>query len=55
MSAFWRRIRIFIANRLVDLGWIMKGACEPCAQRLLAGARWLVPEAQRYLVLRNWR
>ena len=48
-----RRFRIFLANRAIDLGWALKGSCKPCAQRLFAIARWLVPEARRFLVLRT--
>jgi hypothetical protein len=44
-----RRVRTFVANRLVALGWALKGSCESCAHRLVAVARWLVPDAQRYL------
>ena len=47
-----RRLRIFLANRLLALGWALKGACKPCAHRLFATARWLVPEAQRFLLQR---
>jgi hypothetical protein len=45
-----RRLRIFLANRLIALGWALKGSCKPCAQRLFTTARRLVPEAQRFLV-----
>jgi len=41
-----------VANRALALGWALKGACKPCAQRLVTTARWLVPEAQRFLVQR---
>ena len=47
-----RRLRIFLANRALALGWALKGACKPCAHRLFTTARWLVPEAQRFLVKR---
>jgi hypothetical protein len=47
-----RRLRIFLANRLIALGWALKGSCKPCAYRLFTTARWLVPEVQRFLVLR---
>ena len=47
-----RRLRIFLANRALALGWALKGACKPCAHRLFTTARWLVPEAQRFLVQR---
>ena len=46
------RRRIFLANRVLALGWALKGACKPCAHRLFATARWLVPEAQRFLLQR---
>jgi hypothetical protein len=45
-----RRLRIFLANRALGLGWALKGACKPCAHQLFTTARWLVPEAQRFLV-----
>jgi hypothetical protein len=45
-----RRLRIFLANRLIALGWALKGSCKPCAHRLFTTGRWLVPEAQRFLV-----
>jgi hypothetical protein len=48
-----RRLRIFLANRAIVLGWALKGSCKPCAHRLFTTARWLVPEAQRYLVHRT--
>lgn len=38
--------RIVLANRLIALGWALKG-CKPCAHRLFSAARWLVPEARR--------
>jgi len=47
-----RRLRIFLANRLIALGWALKDSCKPCAHRLFTTARWLVPEAQRFLVQR---
>jgi hypothetical protein len=47
-----KRLRIFLANRALTLGWALKGACKPCAHRLFATARWLVPEAQRFLLQR---
>ena len=47
-----RRLQIFLANRVLALGWALKGACKPCAHRLFATARWLVPEAQRFLLQR---
>jgi hypothetical protein len=48
-----RRFRIFLANRAIDLGWALKGSCKACAHRLFATARWLVPEAERFLVFRT--
>jgi hypothetical protein len=48
-----RRFRLFLANRLLALGWALKGSCKPCAHRLFATARWLVPEAQRFLIQRT--
>jgi hypothetical protein len=45
-----RRLRIFLANRAIALGWALKGFCKPCAHRLFTIARWLVPEAQRFLL-----
>jgi hypothetical protein len=48
-----RRLRIFLANQAIALGWALKGSCKPCAHRLFTTARWLVPEAQRFLVHRT--
>jgi len=48
-----RRLRIFLANRAIALGWALKGSCKPCAHWLFTTARWLVPEAQRFLVQRT--
>ena len=48
-----RRVRIFLANRLIALGWALKGSCKPCAHWLFTTGRWLVPEAQRFLVHRT--
>ena len=48
-----RRLRLFLANRLIALGWGLKGFCKPCSQRLFISARWLVPEAQRFLIQRT--
>lgn len=45
--------RIFLANRAIALGWALKGSCKTLAHRLFATARWLVPEAERFLVLRT--
>ena len=48
-----RRLRLFLANRLIALGWGLKGSCKPCAHQLFTAARWLVPEAQRFLIQRT--
>jgi hypothetical protein len=48
-----RRLRIFLANRAIALGWALKGFCKPCAHRLFTTARWLVPEVQRFLLHRT--
>ena len=45
-----RRLRLFLANRAIALAWALKGSCKPCAHWLFTTARWLVPEAQRFLV-----
>ena len=47
-----RQLRIFLANQAIALGWALRGSCKACAHRLFACARWLVPEAQRFLVHR---
>jgi len=47
-----RRLRLFLANRAIALAWALKGSCKPCAHWLFTTARWLVPEAQRFLVHR---
>lgn len=47
-----KRTRIVLANFALSLGWALKGACKPCAHRLFITARWLVPEAQRFLLQR---
>jgi hypothetical protein len=47
-----KRIRILLANFALFFGWALKGACKPCAHRLFIAARWLVPEAQRFLLRR---
>ena len=44
---------MFLANRLIALGWGLKGSCKPCAHRLFTTARWLVPEAQRFFIQRT--
>jgi hypothetical protein len=48
-----RRVRWFLANGLIALGWGLKGSCKPCAHRLFTSARWLVPEAQRFYIQRT--
>src|SRR4051794_11030860 len=48
-----RRLRIFLANRAIALGWALKGSCRPCSHQLFTTARWLVPEAQGFLVDRT--
>ena len=48
-----RRFRAFLANLAVASGWALKRSCKGCAHRLFTTARWLVPEAQRFLVLRT--
>ena len=50
IEASRRRLRIVIANRAIALGWALKGSCKPCAHRLFTTARWLAPEAQRFLI-----
>ena len=45
-----REFRLFLANLAIALGWALKHSCKGCAHRLLTTARWLVPEAQRFLV-----
>ena len=34
-----RRLRVFLANRAIALGWALKGSCKACANRLFAIAR----------------
>jgi len=46
------RLRIFTANRLIDVAWALRWLCKSCARRLLGAARRLVPEAERYFVRR---
>jgi hypothetical protein len=48
-----RRFRISVAHLAIALGWALKRSCKGCAQRLFTAARWLVPEAQRFLVYRS--
>jgi hypothetical protein len=48
-----RWLQVFLANRAIALGWALKGCCKSCAHRLFTTARWLVPEAQRFLVRRT--
>ena len=45
-----REFRLFLANLAIALGWALKHSCKGCAHRLFTTARWLVPEAQRFLV-----
>ena len=47
----WHRFRIFLANLAITLGWALKRSCKRCAHKLFATARWMVPEAERFLVL----
>jgi Protein of unknown function (DUF2511) len=47
------RFRIFLASRAIALAWELKGSCTGCAHSLFATAKWLVPEAERFLVLRT--
>jgi hypothetical protein len=47
-----RRFRIFLANLTIVLGWALKRSCKAGAYWPVATARWLVPEAERFLVLR---
>ena len=51
-EALERQLRIFLANKAIALAWMLRTSCKTCAQRLFACARWLVPEAQRFLVQR---
>ena len=51
-----RQLRVFLANRALALGWVLKDFCKPFAHRLFTAARWLAPEARRFLVHRTgWR
>ena len=52
VEALEPQLRIFLANQAIALGWMLRSSCKACAQRLFACARWLVPEAQRFLVQR---
>jgi len=47
------QLRIFLANWAIALGWSLRSCCKACAHRLFASARWLVPEAQRFLIHRT--
>src|SRR5262245_20022437 len=47
------QFRIFLPSEAIALGWALRGSCNACAHRLVACARWLVPEAQRFLVHRT--
>jgi hypothetical protein len=53
MEVSGHQFRIFLANEAIALGWALRGSCNACAHRLVACARWLVPEAQRFLVQRT--
>jgi len=46
-----RRLRVFLANRAIALGWALKGYCKPCAHRTIA--KWLAPSVQRFLLHRT--
>ena len=46
------RLRVFTANRLIDVAWALRWLCKSCARRLLGTARRLVPEAERYFIRR---
>ena len=48
-------MQLYLANWLVEIAWVSKGFCKPCSQRLVAAARWLVPEAERYFAIRVLR
>ena len=48
-----RQLQIFLSNQAIALGWALRGSCKACAHRLFACARWLVPEAQRFLLHRT--
>jgi hypothetical protein len=48
-----REFRIFLANWAIALGWLLRSSCKSCAHRLFGGARWLVPEAKRFLIRRT--
>lgn len=45
-------LRTFAASGLIELAWALRWLCKPCAQRLLAAARRLAPEAERFLTRR---
>ena len=48
-------MHLYLALGLVELAWALRSFCKPCSQRLLAAARWLVPPAERYFVIRVLR
>ena len=48
-----RRFRILLASQAIVLAWELKGSCKRCAHTLFAIAKWLAPEAERFLVLRR--
>ena len=52
VEALEPQLRIFLANQAIALGWVLRGSCKACSHRLFACARWLVPEAQLFLVHR---
>jgi len=47
------RFRILLASQAIALAWELKGSCKRCAHSLFATAKWLAPEAERFLVLRT--
>ena len=50
MEVSGRQLQIFLANQAIALGWALRRSCKACAHRLFACARWLVPQAQRFLL-----
>jgi hypothetical protein len=46
-----RRFRLFLASRAIALEWELKNYCKGCAHWLFATAKWLVPKAERFLLL----
>ena len=47
------RFRILLASQAIALAWEVKGSCQRCVHSLFATAKWLAPEADRFLVLRK--